>query len=1088
MRRLLPVLLTALALVASACAGEDGAALAEAALAEANAAGSDAATARAEAQAASGEAGAALVAAEAAQAAADQAHLTAEGNQEAVAAAEAALEVAQRAADEARDQAAAAQSEADAARDAAQEAQEGAAVEAAAAAERAEATVEPAAAAERAEATVEPAAAAERAEATVEPAAAPAEEPGEAADAGATPLPVDPEVRIGTLDNGLTYYIRNNEEPGTNLSLRLAVNAGSVNEPAPHLGVAHFLEHMMFNGTEEYPRNEIVAALRELGVEFGPDINAYTSYDETVYELDVVTTQPGAVDTAFNVLAQWAHAATIAETDVIEERGVVRDELRLRYETGSGIINRVFDQVYTEDTPYEGYHPIGTAEAIESMTPETLRDFYETWYVPSNMALIAVGDLPVEELEALTEEYFGTIPAGEAPPDPDKFSPISPEPVYLIATSPSWAYSYMSLDLKIPAWERGTVGGERMRLMESLIGLMLDARLKDAYEQGFLSQLDPAKWDPFSYTEGIRFYGTNLRADDLAAALGDYWSMVLSLEAAGFSAEDLQQAADLVRTELQFELDSVGTMQDHEWAELYASHFLAGEDIGTVADRLERVDALLAELSPEEVTEHFRALMGASAPVVIAVGSDPSEVPTVEEIRAAVEGAAPGPVPERTVAVSALMAPPAPVEAVSEGPVEAIQDSYEWTFANGASVVFVPTEISEAQVDMRAVSQGGWSTMTPGERVLTGRLAVRAVRNSGVGGLGPSQVQRLLEEHHAGVAPFIDETAEGFIGSSAAEGVETMFQMLHLLVTAPQVDDQAFAEALQVGDILISLARSDPAWMTWIASLEVRHPDAFEWFNPIAPPEALAALTPESLLDRYRARLGNVDDLLVAVVGDIDRETVATMARRYIGTLPAGEADTFVNRRSAGPAGAVRREVTLPPDTQSTGVEVHFEAPRAEVTVALDVAVAALETILTARLVAGVREDIGASYSARSRVAITPTPEPGVVGLIEASGDPQYIEQIQVTISGILADLAANGPGAEEWAEALAVLKSEYTHEGNTDYIEAVLRRAHAPDTELPTTTRLSEEVADLEAADVQALAAALFDPDQRIEIITVLP
>ena len=357
-----------------------------------------------------------------------------------------------------------------------------------------------------------------------EPAAEPVEEPTEepveepvpideppAADPA--PLPVDPGVRVGTLDNGLTYYLRNNEKPGTNLALRLAVSAGSLHEADPGLGVAHFLEHMMFNGTEEYPRNEIVEALRGLGVEFGPDLNAYTWYDQTVYELDVVTSQSGAVETAFRILSQWAHAGTLAEADVVEERGVVRDELRLRYETGSGIINRVFDHAYVVDTPYEGRTVIGTAESIESMTPETLRDFYEAWYVPSNMALVVVGDLALDELQALTEEHFGAIAAGEAPPAPDTFSPISPEPIYLTATSPSQGYSYMSLDLKIPTWDGGTVGGERTRLMESLLALMLDARLKDAYERGFLSQLDPAKWDPFSYTTGIRFYGTNLRAD-----------------------------------------------------------------------------------------------------------------------------------------------------------------------------------------------------------------------------------------------------------------------------------------------------------------------------------------------------------------------------------------------------------------------------------------------------------------------------------------------------------------------------------------------------------------------------------------------
>ena len=934
-----------------------------------------------------------------------------------------------------------------------------------------------------------------------EPAAEPVEEPTEepveepvpteepvdeppAADPAS--LPVDPGVRVGTLDNGLTYYLRNNEKPGTNVALRLAVSAGSLHEADPGLGVAHFLEHMMFNGTEEYPRNEIVEALRGLGVEFGPDLNAYTWYDQTVYELDVVTSQSGAVETAFRILSQWAHAATLAEADVVEERGVVRDELRLRYETGSGIINRVFDHAYVVDTPYEGRAAIGTAESIESMTPEMLRDFYEAWYVPSNMALVVVGDLALDELQALTEEHFGAIPAGETPPAPDTFSPISPEPIYLTATSPSQGYSYMSLDLKIPSWDGGTVGGERTRLMEGLLALMLDARLKDAYEQGFLSQLDPAKWAPFSYTTGIRFYGTNLRADDLAKALGDYWSMVLSLEAAGFSDADLEHAAEVVRTDLEFELRSVATKQDHEWAELYVSHFLEGDDIGTVAERVARVDALLEEMQPEELTDHFRWIMSAAAPIVIAVGADPSEVPTPDEMRAAIEGAAPGPVPERTVEVSALMEAPEPVEPVSEGPVEAIDGAYEWTFANGATVVFVPSDISEAQVDMQAISQGGWSAMEPGDRALAGRLATRAVRQSGLGGLSPSQVQRLLEEHNAGVSPFLGETEEGFAGTAAADGIETMFQMLHLLVTAPQVDDQAFAEVVQIGEIILSLAAADPDWQTWIAYLESRHPDAFDWFTPVASQEALDALTSESLLDRYLQRLGDVDDLIVAVAGDIDQDVVEQMARTYVGTLPAGEADRFADRRSAEPAGVVRREIELPPDAQNTGVEIYFEAPLA-VDVALEVAAQALETILNARLIAEIREELGATYSAGTAVQPVLTPEPGVTARVVASGDPEFIDQIQVTIFEILADVVANGPDPDEWAEALAVLNAEYTHEGNADHLVAVLRRAHAPDDELTTTARLFEELASLKAADVQALAAALFDPDQHIDIVTVL-
>ena len=922
-----------------------------------------------------------------------------------------------------------------------------------------------------------------------EPAEEPAEEPAgayEPPSADPAPLPVDPAVRIGTLDNGLTYYLRHNDKPGTNLSLRLAVDAGSLHEAEAGLGVAHFLEHMMFNGTEEYPRNEIIEALRGLGVEFGPDVNAYTSYDATVYELDVVTSRPGAVETAFGILSQWAHAATIAATDVTEERGVVRDELRLRYETGRGVVFRVFDSVYVEGTPYEGHQAIGTAESIETMSPEVLRDFYETWYVPSNMAVIAVGDLPLGELEALVAEYFGVIPAGEAPPAPDTFSPFSPEAVYDIATSPSQGYSYMSLDIKIPSWTRGTVGGERLELMETLIALMLDARLKDAYEQGFLSQLDPAKMEAFDYTDGIRFYGTNLRADDLAAALGDYWSMVLSLEAAGFSEADLRQAAEVVRTDLAFELESVATVQDHEYAELYVSHFLQGADIGTVGDGADRVNALLDEIRPEELTEYFRWIMRTSGPLLIAVGADPADVPTVEEMRAAIEGAVPGDLPERTVDLTALMEAPEPVEVVSEGAVEAIEGAYEWSFANGAKVVFVPSDISEAQVDLRAISQGGWSTMEPGDRPLAGRLATRAVSQSGLAGFTPSQVQRLLEDQNVSVVPFIDETEEGFAGSAAADGIETMFQMLHLLVTAPQVDEQAFAEAVQVGEIILSLADADPDWQSWIAYIGVRQAGALDWFSPVASQETLDALTPESFLDRYLQRLGDVDDLIVAVAGDVDRDVVERMARTYVGTLPAGEADTFVNRRAPHPEGVQHRFVVLSPDSQNTGLSIYYEAPR-PVDPALEVAARALTTILNARFDSEIREELGATYSAGIVVQPFLTPESGVLARITASGDPQYIESIYRATFEILADLVISGPSAEEWAQALAVLNSEYTHVGNADHLDAVLRRAHAPDDELLTSQRLFEELADLEAADVQALAAELFDINQHIDIVRVL-
>ena len=227
--------------------------------------------------------------------------------------------------------------------------------------------------------------------------------PGYQPATDAAPLPTDPAVRVGTLDNGYTYYVRQNDKPGDSVTLRLVVQAGSVNDPEPDLGLAHFVEHMLFRGTEDYTTEEFNSTLRRLGVEFGPDANAYVSYDQTVYEISVTTDPVENVNTALHILSQMGHAALMEPEAVEAERGVVLDEVRFRTATASGQISAEFDRVYTQGTPYEGYYPIGTAAGVESITTEDLREFYETWYVPSNMAVVVVGDRPADELYALVE-------------------------------------------------------------------------------------------------------------------------------------------------------------------------------------------------------------------------------------------------------------------------------------------------------------------------------------------------------------------------------------------------------------------------------------------------------------------------------------------------------------------------------------------------------------------------------------------------------------------------------------------------------------------------------------------------------------
>ena len=352
------------------------------------------------------------------------------------------------------------------------------------------------------------------------------------------------DVYIGQLDNGLTYYLDSNWTPHDSLTLILAVKAGSLHETEPASGVAHFVEHMMFNGTEEFPGNTIYDEVREFGLEMGPDLNAFTSYDETIYFLVGLSDDANAVETGFEVLSQWAHAATIAPDAVESERGVVRDEYRLRSETSQGVGFDASLRLLTRDTPYEQHPPTGNATGIEEATATDLREFYDTWYVPSNMAVIAVGDLSVDDLEELVEEHFGSITAHDPPAAPDTNSPLSPESRIEVTATPGQGDPYLSLYLQVPVWDPATPQGERAEQLELLLANAIDIRLRAAYDQGLLSQNDPPAWLISNAAAGLRHYATSFRADDSAQAVSEVWTVLLSLATQGFNEDDLTQAKD----------------------------------------------------------------------------------------------------------------------------------------------------------------------------------------------------------------------------------------------------------------------------------------------------------------------------------------------------------------------------------------------------------------------------------------------------------------------------------------------------------------------------------------------------------------
>ena len=901
-----------------------------------------------------------------------------------------------------------------------------------------------------------------------------------APDLDPTPLPTDDAVRIGVLDNGLTYYVRHNRAPGSNVDLRLVVNAGSVDEPEVGGGIAHFLEHMLFNGTELYPGNDLDAALRELGAEIGADLNAYTTYDETVYTLAVSTLQPGSVDTAFEVLSQWAHAALLAPADVAGERGVVRDELRGAVETSDGFILAEFDSVYTEDTPYEGRGPIGTADSVESMEAATLQAFYDRWYQPSNMAVVVVGDMSVDSLERLVEDHFSEIAGGDTPGRSDTARTLDRGAATYVLSHPDQARSYLSLDIPIPVWDAGTVGGERLNVIEMLMFTMLDNHLNDAFQRGDMAQTDEPFAADFAWTRTLRYIGTNFEGDDLAQSLTDWLSELYTVESNGFSEDDLDRAKESFRAILDFAIESSSTKQDWEHADLLSAHFLNGAGIDDINSTINRAEALLGELTAVDVTGHLRWLLRQSGPIAIAVGPDETELPTIQELAAAIAAAAPRARADAVEAINALIDPPDPVEAISSSDIDVV-DGVEWEFENGARVMFVQSDIADGVVDVLAVSGGGWSILDPGDGAISW-MATSAVDRSGIGELSRTQIDRFLAGISVSLNSFIDEHEEGLVGAAATSDIETLFQLLHLAVVSPRVDDAAFAQAVNDGENLTSLAGTDPSWRSYLAYIDARFPDD-PWQQAVPSQDQLRAMTTESMLDLYERRLASVDDLIVAVVGDVDEDVVQFLARQYVGTLPAGEPDTFVDRWATEPSGILDRTVLLDNDVADASVLVVHEHDM-EVTVGLQVRAAVLETIINGRLFLTIREDLGASYGGFASLSSSYVPRHGISSYIDASGDPTRVTEIRDVIVAELADLVANGPTDDEFDQAIAIVTEDYTFISNLDILEDLIARSQVADSEVATQQRQLRQIQNVDHADVQALAGLLYGDGNRIEVI----
>ncbi|MEE8376529.1 MAG: insulinase family protein, partial [Acidimicrobiia bacterium] len=701
-------------------------------------------------------------------------------------------------------------------------------------------------------------------------------------------LPIDPDVRIGTLDNDLTYYIRFNDSPGERVELKLLVNVGSLQEDEDQAGSAHFLEHMMFNGTERFPRNELIAVLESFGPRFGPDINAHTSFDETVYELSL-SADDELIALGIDVLREWAGEATLTETDVVEERGIVVDEWRLRAQGYGGRIGEAFQQLVLPGTVYEGKLPIGTAESIEATTPEQLRRFYDDWYRPDLMAVVAVGDFDVDQMEDRIRSAFADL---EGPGNPRPFVPGTYEPPRATRASGFTDEETASASVTVlwPSESSSleTVGQYQSSVAGSMVLNIVANRLNDDALRGDAPLLGSSAVE-LTYGRAIRLAGIDAQArpPDLEEALRLTLAEVERLKEFGITDEEFDRAITRFAAASEQLHEQQESAQDSLFADQIVAYHLSGGHLMSPVQRFQVESGVLDRLTKADL-ERALATTVDTPPVILAVGPDDSDavVPGENRILELMDEVAAAQITTREDTASdvdVLMATPDAASILTSE----VDDAFGYTtltFENGATVFLWHSEIAEETVFMAAESFGGTSQIAI-EDLPEAFLIIDIITRSGVGPADVPTLQRLLADRIVAVFPWISETREGLTGRAGISDVEVLFQLTHLYITAPRVDDVAVMAVLDEMATL-NVSRDDLPDVVFQEALDRGYYGDDPRYFVIPSAEQLADFDPVRAEEVYRERFANAGDFAFAFVGDFDIGEITDLAARYIGTLP----------------------------------------------------------------------------------------------------------------------------------------------------------------------------------------------------------
>jgi zinc protease len=904
-------------------------------------------------------------------------------------------------------------------------------------------------------------------------------------------LPTDPEVRMGKLENGLRYYIRKNDKPEKKVQLRLVVNAGSVLEDPDQQGLAHMMEHMNFNGSEHFPKNELVDYLQSIGVQFGADLNAYTSFDETIYILPIPSDDSVKIDKGFTILEDWGGNAALDPTEIDKERGVVLEESRL----GKGAEERMrkkYFPILLNGSSYALRLPIGKDDTIRNFKAATLRRFYKTWYRPDLEAVIVVGDLDPDQAEKEIIRHFGHFsnPITEKPRPALVHLQPRTSSTAMVLTDKEETYNVLQIfnqfkqEKPLKTW-----ADYRFSIVEDLFLEMLNQRLNELTQE-----TNP----PFVYaSSGFSSFPRGYRNFTSMAVLGDrpvkdavnaIMTIMVSLTKYGFLQSELDRAKSNLSSEVENEYNDRNKMKSGHLVQPFIDNYLSGSPLLGIKSKFQFISQVLPTIKLHEVEELVAKIKAGSKAgqflLLTASEKSKAQLPGKEQLLSYVKAAAllpATPYTEKAVAESLIPKAPRPGRITGETPNSSMGTT-DFTLSNGITVTVKPTEFKNDEIKMDSWRLGGFQNFSLSDKT-NAENAPLIIRSMGLKDLTPIDLGKFLAGKTADAEPYVNPNDEGIQGSSNVKDFEILLQLVYLYFTQPRKDSSLFKTYIQSRKAFVRNLLNNPRFYYQDTLSRVEFSNN-PWASQVESESELDKINLERAYSIYREIFGNAWGWHFTFVGNISLSQIKPLLEIYIGSLPSSEKDvgfTDVGMRPRN--GIVEFNVRKGTEKQSlTTLIFHGEAAYSRQE---ELKLKMLSDILTIKILEKLREEMSGIYGGSMSSSFEKRPYNHYNAILSFPSGPENVDKLIKAAMDIILELQQKGPEQKDLDKVKETIQKQNADElKSNDHWLDVLTNSWIEQEDPNWVLEFSRQVDAVTIKDVQETAVRYLNMQNYIRAV----